>query len=159
VNRSTIGGCFLRHRRLFVNRKGHVIRRCIPRTSGLAACLLNFVRSTSIELPDCRRKNRLDLPWRRAAVRAKIACSEFGEVITAEGTMISIADAIDADALRVRHEFLDMPGLVLTVAQTAKLYALSNSHARALLDSLVAEGFLIGDAGSRYRRPVPPISA
>jgi len=86
-------------------------------------------------------------------------CSEFGEVITAEGTMISIADAIDADALRVRHEFLDMPGLVLTVAQTAKLYALSNSHARALLDSLVAEGFLIGDAGSRYRRPVPPIGA
>jgi hypothetical protein len=66
--------------------------------------------------------------------------------------MITIADAIDADALRVRHEFLDMPGLVLTVPQTAKLYSLSTSHARALLDSLVVEGFLAGDPSGRYRR-------
>ena len=70
--------------------------------------------------------------------------------------MISIADAIDADALRIRHEFLDMPGLALTVAQTAKLYSLSTSHAQALLDSLVTEGFLVGDAGSRYCRSKPP---
>jgi DNA-binding IclR family transcriptional regulator len=73
--------------------------------------------------------------------------------------MITIADAIDADALRIRHEFLDMPGLVLTVAQTAKLYALSASHAQALLDSLVAEGFLSGEPGGRYRRSTLPISA
>ena len=66
--------------------------------------------------------------------------------------MITIADAIDADALRIRHEFLDMPGLVLTVAQTAKLYALSSSHARVLLDSLVVEGFLAGDSSGRYHR-------
>jgi len=85
--------------------------------------------------------------------------TEFGEVITAEGTMITIADAIDADALRIRHEFLDMPGLALTVPQTAKLYALSNSHARSLLDSLVAEGFLAGDPGGRYRRSTPTPSA
>jgi hypothetical protein len=77
--------------------------------------------------------------------------------LTAEGMMISIADAIDADALRIRHEFLDMPGLVLTVAQTAKLYALSTSHARALLDSLIEEGFLVGDAGGSYRRSMSPI--
>ena len=48
-----------------------------------------------------------------------------------------------------------MPGLALTVPQTAKLYALSNSHARSLLDSLVAEGFLAGDPGGRYRRSTP----
>jgi len=72
--------------------------------------------------------------------------------------MITIADAIDADALRIRHEFLDMPGLVLTVAQTAKLYALSPSHARALLDSLVVEGFLAGDSSGRYRRTTFAIS-
>ena len=36
--------------------------------------------------------------------------------------MVTFADAIDADALRIRHEFLEMPGLVLTVAQTARSY-------------------------------------
>jgi len=69
--------------------------------------------------------------------------------------MDALADAIDADALRIRHEFLDMPGLVLTVAQTARLYALSNAHARALLESLVAEGFLVGGSGGGYRRSTP----
>ena len=69
--------------------------------------------------------------------------------------MARLADAIDADALRIRHEFLDMPGLVLTVAQTARLYALSTAHARALLDALVAEGFLEGGSGGGYRRSTP----
>ena len=49
--------------------------------------------------------------------------------------MIVIGDAIDADALRIRHEFLAMPGLVLTVAQTARLHALSTARARILLET------------------------
>lgn len=69
--------------------------------------------------------------------------------------MVRVAEAIDADALRIRHEFLDMPGLVLTVAQTARLYALSTAHARALLDELVDEGFLVGGAAGGYRRSTP----
>jgi DNA-binding IscR family transcriptional regulator len=69
--------------------------------------------------------------------------------------MIVFADAIDADVLRIRHEFLDMPGLALTVAQTARLYALSATHAQALLDALVAEGFLDGRSGGGYRRSTP----
>jgi DNA-binding GntR family transcriptional regulator len=48
-----------------------------------------------------------------------------------------------------------MPGLVLTVAQTAKLYALSASHARAMLDALEAEGFLIHGPNGVYRRSAP----
>ena len=70
--------------------------------------------------------------------------------------MLCLAEAIDADALRIRHEFLDMPGLVLTVLQTARLYALSATHARALLDTLEAEGFLVSGPGGAYRRGMPP---
>lgn len=69
--------------------------------------------------------------------------------------MIAFASAIDADVLRIRHEFLDMPGLVLTVAQTARLYSLSTAHAKMMLDTLEAEGFLFSVADS-YRRAAPP---
>jgi len=70
--------------------------------------------------------------------------------------MVISADAIDADVLRIRHEFLDMPGLVLTASQTARLYDLSTSHARAMLDTLEAEGFLVSSPSGVYRRSVPP---
>jgi hypothetical protein len=70
--------------------------------------------------------------------------------------MVVFADAIDADVLRIRHEFLEMPGLVLTVAQTARLYDLSAAHAKALLDALEGDGFLIGGSSGAYRRPSPP---
>jgi DNA-binding GntR family transcriptional regulator len=49
-----------------------------------------------------------------------------------------------------------MPGLVLTVTQTARLYDLSTSHARAMLDTLEAEGFLVAGPNGAYRRSVPP---
>lgn len=69
--------------------------------------------------------------------------------------MVVFAEAIDADVLRIRHEFLDMPGLVLTVAQTARLYDLSAAHAKALLDTLEGDGFLVGGPNGAYRRPSP----
>jgi Fic family protein len=69
--------------------------------------------------------------------------------------MISFASAIDADVLRIRHEFLELPGLVLTVAQTARLYSLSTAHAKIMLDTLETEGFLVSAADS-YRRATPP---
>ena len=67
--------------------------------------------------------------------------------------MIVLADAIDADVLRIRHEFLEMPGHVLTVAQTACLYSLSPAHAKTLLQTLEAEGFLVSGHDGAYRRP------
>ena len=70
--------------------------------------------------------------------------------------MVIFAEAIDADVLRMRHEFLDMPGLVLTVPQTARLYDLSTSHARAMLDTLEHEGFLVSSPNGAYRRSAPP---
>ena len=66
--------------------------------------------------------------------------------------MITIADAIDLDTLRIRHEFLVTPGLVLTPAQTASCYALSASHSKALLEALEAEGFLVAGPNGAYRR-------
>jgi len=70
--------------------------------------------------------------------------------------MIAIADAIDADVLRIRHQFLEVPSRVLTVAQTATLYALSTAHAKTLLETLAAEGFLVSGPGGVYRRATPP---
>lgn len=70
--------------------------------------------------------------------------------------MIAFADAIDADVLRIRYEFLEMPGLVLTVAQTARLYAVSTAHAKTLLETLEAEGFLVSGPTGAYRRSTPP---
>jgi response regulator of citrate/malate metabolism len=75
-----------------------------------------------------------------------------------EDTMITLAKPIDADTLRVRHEFLAMPGLVLTAAQTARLYALSTAHAKALLETLEEEHFLMSDPNGVYRRALPPAS-
>ena len=71
--------------------------------------------------------------------------------------MIALGEAIDADVLRIRSGFLDMPGLVLTVAQTARLYAVSTAHAKAMLDGLVAEGFLVSCGSGTYRRATPPL--
>ena len=69
--------------------------------------------------------------------------------------MITIADAIDRDVLRIRHEFLETAGLALAVVETARRYALSTAHAKALLDELEAEGFLVSGPEGLYRRSTP----
>jgi hypothetical protein len=71
--------------------------------------------------------------------------------------MVTIADAIDRDALHIRHAFLEMPGLALTVAETARRHALSTAHAKVLLEALEAERFLVSGPDGVYRRsPVHP---
>jgi hypothetical protein len=70
--------------------------------------------------------------------------------------MIVIGDAIDRDVLRIRHDFLDIPALVLTAAQTARLHALSTEHAKKLLETLEVEGFLVSGPNGAYRRSAPP---
>jgi hypothetical protein len=66
--------------------------------------------------------------------------------------MIEHATSIDADQLRLRHEFLAMPGLVLTVAQTARLLGVRRVTAEQLLVSLEADGFLRRAGVETYRR-------
>jgi len=70
--------------------------------------------------------------------------------------MITNATAIDRDVLRLRHDFLDMPALVLTAAQAARLHGLSAAHAKTLLETLQAEGFLICLSNGGYRRRTRP---
>jgi hypothetical protein len=44
--------------------------------------------------------------------------------------------------VRVRNEFLEMPGLQLTLAQTARLLGLDTRDCREAIDALVASDFL-----------------
>lgn len=59
---------------------------------------------------------------------------------------------VDADQLRLRHEFLSMPGLTLTIPQAARLLDVRPQHAAGLLMSLEAEGLLMRTACGAYRR-------
>jgi hypothetical protein len=52
---------------------------------------------------------------------------------------------------RARAEFNEMPGLRLTVAQAARLWALDPGTAAAMLAALVGTGFLMKH-GERYSR-------
>jgi hypothetical protein len=51
-------------------------------------------------------------------------------------------------------EFNEMPGMRLTTAQVARLWALTASEAHAAVRSLVARGLLTIDARGRVCRPI-----
>ncbi|HZP49001.1 MAG TPA: hypothetical protein VFB07_10725 [Vicinamibacterales bacterium] len=59
---------------------------------------------------------------------------------------------IERDTLRLRNEFLELPGLSVTVPQIARLLGVRLQHAEDMLDQLAREGFLIVDAQGAYRR-------
>jgi len=52
---------------------------------------------------------------------------------------------------RIRGEYLEMPGMILTPPQAARLWALDERKAERLLEELVHEGFLICTAEGAYR--------
>jgi hypothetical protein len=54
--------------------------------------------------------------------------------------------------LRVRSEFLEMPGLRLTTGQAARLWGLDSATSESLLDHLVATGFLWKRENGTYMR-------
>jgi predicted transcriptional regulator of viral defense system len=56
-------------------------------------------------------------------------------------------------ALRVSAEFLEMPGLKLTLLQASRLFGLSRNECQALFSQLVAQGFLIRTTEGQYIRP------
>lgn len=71
-----------------------------------------------------------------------------------------------AVANRVRSEFLEMPGLELTIPQAVRLWNLGVDDCRAIVDSLVDAGFLRWtakrtiiwagrDRGPSLRRQIP----
>jgi hypothetical protein len=72
--------------------------------------------------------------------------------------MITMGSAVDADLLRLRHEFLAMPALVLTPMQAARLLAIRAEHAVEILTTLEEEGWLIRSPAGRYRRSEPVLT-
>ena len=66
--------------------------------------------------------------------------------------MITVADPLDLDVLRIRHEFLTVPDLRVSPQEVAALLAVSRHHAAAMLDDLVAEQFLSRNADGLYSR-------
>ena len=57
---------------------------------------------------------------------------------------------------RIRAEFLEMPGLTLTLSQAARLWSVRLPEAEALLAELVIRGFLACDSRGRYVRRGSP---
>ena len=51
---------------------------------------------------------------------------------------------------RIRRDFGLLPGLALTLPQARRLWALQDAECRALLDALVADGFLRVRPDARY---------
>jgi len=70
--------------------------------------------------------------------------------------MTAIAPPIEADHLRLRHEFLAVPGLTLTVRQAARLLGVRAERDAALLEALEREGLLVCTAGGDNRHVTPP---
>ena len=66
--------------------------------------------------------------------------------------MIVAANPTDLDALRLRHEFLEMPGLIISVPQAARMLGLRSEHAAALLEMLADERFLTQTPAGLYQR-------
>ncbi len=53
---------------------------------------------------------------------------------------------------RVEAEFVEMPGLTLTLSQAARLWGATSSQSLRVLSDLVDAGFLMRDARGAYRR-------
>ena len=72
--------------------------------------------------------------------------------------MITIADPIDLDTLRIRHEFILMPDLRASVEQIATLLQVAPRHARAALEALTADRFRDRTPDGRYVRFIGAVS-
>jgi len=66
--------------------------------------------------------------------------------------VIALAEPIDADALRVRHEYLSDPDLQLSTDDVVARLHVQPRHALRMLESLVREQFLSRAANGRYVR-------
>lgn len=56
-------------------------------------------------------------------------------------------------ARRVSAEFLEMPGLSLTMLQACRLFGLPQPECQSLLTALVSQGFLARTPEGHYIRP------
>jgi DNA-binding MarR family transcriptional regulator len=70
----------------------------------------------------------------------------------ADPTADPAADAFRCTVQRVKAEFLEMPGLTLTVAQAARLWSLDAGLCTAVLSALEQTGFLVRTRHSAFAR-------
>ena len=63
---------------------------------------------------------------------------------------LTAKDTLRALMRRVRGEYLEMPGMQLTIAQASRLWHLDARTCEAVLLSLVDEGFLMQTSGGRF---------
>jgi len=69
---------------------------------------------------------------------------------------MSITSAVDCHLLtRIRMEYLEMPGLQLTMAQMRRLWGLEDQACRRILEELVATHFLRRTAREQYVLDAP----
>lgn len=68
-----------------------------------------------------------------------------------DGRPATVRPVDGASVGRVRSEFLEMPGLSLTLEQAQRLFALERGVCESILHALLTEGVL-RKAGSHYRR-------
>jgi hypothetical protein len=59
---------------------------------------------------------------------------------------------VSRDMARIRREYLEMPGLALTLPQADRLWGLGVDRSALLLSMLVETGFLVCDKKTVYRR-------
>ncbi|HKB10616.1 MAG TPA: hypothetical protein VKD69_08175 [Vicinamibacterales bacterium] len=64
--------------------------------------------------------------------------------------MITLAEPIDLDTLRIRHEFISSPAFSPSVDAVAARFQIGCQHARVALESLASEGFLQRMPDGRY---------
>jgi predicted transcriptional regulator of viral defense system len=69
--------------------------------------------------------------------------------------MIALAEPIDLDTLRIRHEFIASPALAASIEGVAARFQIGSRHARVALESMVVEGFLERTREGRYVRAMP----
>ncbi|MBW8867032.1 MAG: hypothetical protein JF610_06810 [Acidobacteria bacterium] len=72
--------------------------------------------------------------------------------------MITVADPIDLDTLRIRHEFIIVPDRRASVTQIAAALRIAPRHALAALESLVAGQFLERTPDGQYVRVTRAVS-
>ena len=60
--------------------------------------------------------------------------------------------------MRLRGEFFAMPGLLLTVAQVARLLDIRVKESSTVLATLEREGFLVRTDAGAYRLASPPLA-
>ncbi len=67
--------------------------------------------------------------------------------------MASTTSVVVGSKHRISAEFLEMPGLRLTLTQACRLFGLDTTQCDTLLNGLVEEGFLVRHRDGSYARP------